>query len=161
MIALLAAALADPTTAPVPVAPAPPTPTPTRQDAAIARCLSVWRDHPFGVNPSYRVLSTTVRVMGMGSRENVEDRVTDVPELVLVEPSVNVMTKTTTVLKNPNGWYCFAENVGVMAKLVFDAHCTANLADSRSGAIVMGRSSTNGGVIVMGNAEVRRDCPVP
>lgn len=158
MIALLAVAFAEPPVAPVPVVPAPP---PSRQDAAIARCLSVWGDHPFGASPTYRVLSTTVRVMGMGSRENVEDRVTDAPELVLVEPSVNVMTKTTTVLKNPNGWYCFAENVGVMSKLVFDAHCTANIADSRSGAIVMGRSSTNGGVIVMGNAEVRRDCPSP
>lgn len=129
-----------------------------RRDAAVQRCLAHWATHPFADRPTYRVLSTSVRVMGLGSREPQEEHATPGPELVLVEPSVNVMTKTTFTLKNPNGWYCFAENVGVMSKIVYDAHCTANLADSRSGAVVIGRSATNGGVVVLGDVEVRRDC---
>jgi hypothetical protein len=153
MIPLFTAALAQ--------TPAPVTTLPTneRLDAAALRCLLHWKDHPFGPQPSYRVLSPSVRVLGLGSRETTEELATATPELVIVDTSVSVLTKTTFTLANPNGWYCFAENVGVLSKIVFDAHCSANLADSRTGALVMGRSHTNGGVVVLGDVEVRRECP--
>ena len=129
-----------------------------RQQAAIHRCLAVFGEHPFGEEPRFRVLATSVRVMGFGSPE-VVDGPTEADELVFIEPSISVMTKTTYKLNNPNGWYCFNTNVGVMSRLIFDAHCGANLADSRSGALVLGGSDTNGGVAVLGNIEVRRHCP--
>lgn len=131
--------------------------TPT-QRKAVERCMQNWADHPFGDTPDFRVLSTSVRVMGIGSSE-VREEPTDSPDLVLVEPSVNVLTRTTYKLHNPNGWYCFHANVGVLSKIVFDADCGANLADSRSGAVVMGDSDVSGGVVVLGDVEVRRSCP--
>ncbi|MEZ4316926.1 MAG: hypothetical protein R3F61_05470 [Myxococcota bacterium] len=134
-------------------------PTSERQRAAVDRCLAHWKEHPFGDAPEFRVLSASVRVFGVGSQETLESA-TEKPDLVLIEPSVNVLTKTTWKLHNPNGWYCFDTNVGVLSKIVFDADCDANLADSRSGAVVMGDTETNGGVVVLGDIEVRRSCPV-
>lgn len=134
-----------------------PTEGTERQQAAIDRCLAHFDGHPFGEKPEFRVLSASVRVMGVGSPE-VVDEPTDGPSLVLVEPSVSVLTKTTWKLHNPNGWYCFDANVGVLSKIVFDAACGANLADSRTGAVVIGNTETNGGVVVLGDVEVKRDC---
>ena len=131
-----------------------------RQHKAIDRCLDVWDGHPFGDKPSFRILSPSVRVMGIGSSEVREDP-TDEPELVLIEPSVNVLTKTTWHLDNPNGWYCFNGNVGVLSKIVFEADCAASLADSRSGAQVLGGSETNGGIVVLGDVEITRACQLP
>ena len=131
-----------------------------RQRKAISRCLGVWDGHPFGDAPAFRILSPSVRVMGLGSAE-VRETPTDSPELVLIEPSVNVLTKTTWHLDNPNGWYCFNGNVGVLSKIVFEADCGASLADSRSGAQVIGNSETNGGIVVLGEVEITRSCPVP
>jgi hypothetical protein len=131
-----------------------------RQQKAIDRCLDVWQEHPFGDSPQVRILSPSVRVLGLGSDE-IREKPTEEPELVLVEPSVNVLTKTTWYLDNPNGWYCFNGNVGVLSKIVFEADCSASLADSRSGAQVIGRSETNGGIVVLGDVEVKRACQLP
>ena len=131
-----------------------------RQQKAIDRCLDVWQTHPFGDAPQARILSPSVRVLGLGSDE-IRDAPTEQPELVLIEASVNVLTKTTWYLDNPNGWYCFNGNVGVLSKIVFEADCSASLADSRSGAQVIGRSETNGGVVVLGDVEVKRACQLP
>lgn len=136
-----------------------PTSGTERQRAAINRCIGHWGETPFAEDAKFRVLSTSVRIMGLGSQEVVETATAE-PELVLVEPSVNVLTKTTFKLRNPNGWYCFDTNVGVLSKIVFDADCGANLVDSRSGAKVAGNSATNGGVIVLGEVEVHRSCKV-
>ena len=41
----------------------------------------------------------------------VDDEATAAPQLVLVKPSVNVLTKGRFRLMNPNGWYCFESAV--------------------------------------------------
>lgn len=122
---------------------------------AINRCLSSWGNHPFGKDPGYDVLATSVKVFGIG--ENPKDKkVTDKPALILVNPAVNVMGGTTYELLNPNGWYCFKANVNVMGGLVIKADCKAHLASSSSGATVFGKSnSTEKGVTVMGSTKVQ------
>src|SRR5579872_273547 len=71
----------------------------------IDACLRAWGTHPFGKNPPFRTLKSNVKVVGVGA--NTKDTVvTENPELVLVSASVNVMSKQTFELRNPNGWYC-------------------------------------------------------
>lgn len=128
---------------------------------AIKRCLTAWDQHPFDPNGPWepRWITTKVRVVGVGA-EVTDDAATDYPQLIYVKPAVNVMTKTTLGLLNPNGWYCLEANVTVMGKLVLKAACDAHLADSRSGATVMGSNDAQGGVTVMGSTRVERvgDC---
>ena len=130
------------------------------QRTIVARCLAAWAgSHPFKAvgEQSFRVIRPQVRVMGMGGQE-VEDAITtDKPALVLIEPSVNVMTKTTFKLLNPNAWYCFDANVTVMGKSVVEVDCGAKLADGRSGVEVFGANDPDKqGVTVMGATEVHR-----
>jgi len=125
--------------------------------AALQRCIAAWGDSPFGKAPyKARFIEAKVRVMGAG-HEIDDDVATTWPQLIFVKPAVNVMTKTTVKLRNPNGWYCLEANVTVMGKLVIQAACDAHLADSRSGATVIGSNSSDGGVTVMGSTQVVRD----
>lgn len=124
-------------------------------DSAVSKCLAAWGEHPFGKNPKFKTLSTSVRVFGIGS-EPVDDAVTEKPALILINPAVNVMGGTTYELLNPNGWYCFRATVNVMGGLTVKAHCKAHLASSNSGATVMGsNNSANKGVTVMGSTKVQ------
>jgi hypothetical protein len=119
------------------------------QRAVVGRCLSSWATHPFGKvgEQSFRVIRPKVRVMGMGSAEIVDDVATTDPVLVLVEPSVNVMTKTTYTMMNPNGWYCFDTSVTVLGKAVVQVHCHAALAEGRDG----------GAAVIAANDEGRKN----
>jgi hypothetical protein len=104
-----------------------------------------------------------VRLLGVGAQ--IEDKTTTAtPDLVLVKPTVSVMTKSTLRLLNPNGWYCLKSNVTVMAKSVIELGCGSNVADSRAGTAVLGSNAqgTGRGVTVMGKTELRRlDCSPP
>jgi hypothetical protein len=126
---------------------------------AIRECLRKWGKHPFeGKNPSYRTISTTVKVMGIGGDVN-DDQKTEKAELVLVKPGVAVMSKTLYTLNNPNGWYCLKGRVAVMGKMEFDIHCTANLASSEDDVAVLGSSDQKtGGVSVLGSVRIKRMC---
>jgi hypothetical protein len=122
-------------------------------DSAIASCLRAWGKQPFGANPRYKTLSTSVKVFGIG--ENPADRErTSSPSLVLVNTGVNVMGRTRVELLNPNGWYCFKSNVNVMGSLIITAACTAHLASAHDGTTVLGSNSDNKSVTVMGSTRV-------
>jgi hypothetical protein len=102
------------------------------------------------------VLSPSVKVLGVGA-EVTDEIETDQPQLVLVKPSVNVLTKSDFRLMNPNGWHCFASNVTVLAKSEITAHCRAHLASSRdSVAVAGGNKGGSEGVTVLGKAVVKR-----
>lgn len=127
-------------------------------DSSIAACLKAWGKHPFGNNPTFKTLSTSVKVFGIG-KSTSDTEVTSSPTLILVNPGVNVMGGTVIELLNPNGWYCLRATVNVMGGLNLRAHCRAHLASSTDGATVMGNNAENKGVTVMGSTNVERvDC---
>lgn len=133
-------------------------PKPRRTEADVIRaCLANWSDHPFRGEdlPRYRTLGSSVSVFGIGG-DVVDDVVTPDPQLVLVKPSVNVMTKGRFRLLNPNGWYCFESAVTVLAKSEIVAHCRAHLTSSVQSATVAGSNAGAEGVTVLGKAVVQR-----
>ena len=124
---------------------------------AIKSCLAAWGETPFrsAEEQPFKVLSASVKVLGVG--QDVSDETeTEQPLLVLVKPSVNVLTKSNFRLMNPNGWYCFAANVTVLAKSEITAHCRAHLASSRDALAVAGANKGTEGVTVFGKAVVKR-----
>ena len=122
-------------------------------DPSIATCLKAWGKHPFGRNPQYKTLATSVKVFGIG-RATADTDVTSAPTLVLVSAGVNVMGGSTVELLNPNGWYCLRSNVNVMGGLTIKAHCKSHLASAIDGVTVMGDNADNKGVTVMGATRV-------
>lgn len=121
----------------------------------VRTCLANWGEHPFDAsNPQFRTISASVKVFGVGS--DIVDQPTRNPELVLIEPNVSVMTKSTMNLLNPNGWYCLRKKVNVMSKSVINLHCDAHLASTIQGATVLGSNQNNDGVTVMGKAVINR-----
>jgi hypothetical protein len=126
----------------------------SEEDDAIAQCLSVWVQNPFGTNPPYKTLSTSVKVFSMGSDETMDTDITTTPALVLVNPGVNVMGETKIELKNPNGWYCLRSNVNVMGSLKIKVNCKAHIASVTGGVAVAGTNSSKNGVTVMGNSKI-------
>ncbi|NOT13763.1 MAG: hypothetical protein HOP23_18380 [Methylococcaceae bacterium] len=123
---------------------------------SITTCLNSWGQHPFGPNPNYKTLSTSVNVFGIGDDPS-DSEVTDSPSLVMVNPGVNVMGGTTIELLNPNGWYCLRSNVNVMGGMTIRLHCKAHLASATEGTTVMGSSSSNQkSVTVMGSTQVEK-----
>ena len=123
----------------------------------IRSCLGTWRDNPFPADelPHYKVLGSSVSVLGVGG-EVVDDEVTSEPQLVLVKPSVNVLTKGRVRLMNPNGWYCFESAVTVLAKSEIIAACDAHIASSIDGVAIAGGNKGTDGVTVLGKAVVKR-----
>jgi hypothetical protein len=133
-------------------------------DQAVRRCLHAWGDkQPFGKDkiPPYKILATSVKIMGIG--DAVEDKAsTKEPRLVLVKPSVAVMSKNVLRLTNPNGWYCLKANVTVMSKTVLELGCNSKVADTRQGVAVLGSNDdgTGHGVTVLGKTTIKRlGCP--
>lgn len=129
-----------------------------RQQLAIQRCLANWGKHPFtDKTPAFKEAQLTVRVLQFGDVQEI-DAPTKEPQLVYIEPNVNVLSKVTYSLSNPNGWYCFNNNVDVLSKIRFQMHCDAKLASSRDGATVMGADEAGKGVTVLGSVRVERRC---
>ena len=131
---------------------------PQRTEAEVIRsCLGSWPDNPFqgDESPRYKVLGSSVSVLGIGS-DVVDDVATPDPQLVLVKPTVNVLTKARFRLMNPNGWYCVESAVTVLAKSEITAHCKAHLTSSVQGVAVAGGNTGAEGVTVLGKAEVKR-----
>jgi len=95
-----------------------------RDSGALQACLKAWGEHPFGPNPAYRTLATSVKVFGIG--QGTADReVTPGPSLIMVNPGVNVMGGSEIELLNPNGWYCLRAAVNVMGGMDIKLHCGA------------------------------------
>ena len=125
---------------------------------SLKKCLKSWGTHPFKTDDlKYRTIAPKVKVFGIGGDSN-DDRETAGPDLVLIKPSVNVFTKGTMNLMNPNGWYCIKGKVAVFSKVEINLHCKANLAASSEGATVLGSNENNDGVTVFGKSKVKRTC---
>lgn len=129
-------------------------------NSAIAACLKAWGKHPFGSNPTYKTLSTSVKVFGIGNDPS-DSEATNSPSLVLVNPGVNVMGGTVFNLLNPNGWYCMRTNVNVMGGMTIRVHCNAKLAtgSESSSVSVMANNDDQKATTVMGSTTIERvDC---
>ena len=123
------------------------------EGGAMNRCLAAWGTHPFGKNPKYKTLSTSVKVFGIGQASG-DTEATAEPKLVMVNAGVNVMGGSKVELLNPNGWYCLKSNVNVMGGMKIKAHCKAHLASAVEGVTVLGNNSDNKAVTVMGKTTV-------
>ena len=124
------------------------------EGSTVDACLKAWGKHPFGRNPSYRTMSTSVKVFGIG-RASSDTEVTDKPVLIVVNPGVNVMGGSTIELLNPNGWYCLRTTVNVMGGMNLKAHCKAHLANS-SGQVLSEGNVDGRTISVLGAVEVDR-----
>lgn len=129
---------------------------------AVAACLSNWGKHPFGkdlAEVKFRTISPGVKILGIGGSNLNDSAVTSSPELVLVKPSVNVLSKSTFKLLNPQGWYCLKGTTAVLGSAHFEIHCKANMAsvdDNKTG--VLGAADSDG-VAVLGSIRVKKiDC---
>ena len=129
------------------------------ESGVVSSCLKSWGSHPFGAQPRYRTLATSVKVFGIG-QGTTDTVVTDKPELILVNPGINVMGGSTIELLNPNGWYCFRSNVNVMGGMTIRAHCKARIASGIEGVTVASNNAEGKAVTVMGSTVVERvGCP--
>ncbi len=124
-------------------------------DKAVAACLKAWDKHPFGKNPKYKTVQTSVKVFGIG-KSSGDHEATGSPALVLVNPGVNVMGGSTIELLNPNGWYCLRNTVNVMGGMHIKTHCKSHLASTTDGATVLANNPDSKGVTVMGSTKVER-----
>jgi hypothetical protein len=124
-------------------------------DSSVASCLKAWGKHPFGKNPQYKTLSTSVKVFGIG-RDTADIEPTNGPALVMVNPSVNVAGGSVIQLLNPNGWYCLRTTVNVMGGLTIKAHCKTHLATTSGDVLAVSNTSDDKGVTVMGSTQVER-----
>lgn len=125
---------------------------------AIRNCLGAWGKHPFGKNKVYadKVLSPSVKVFGIGGRDVADTQKTSTPQLVLIKPSVSVMSKTSFKLENPNGWYCLKATVAVLGKADFQVNCKAHVASNSGDVAVLGANENDkGGVAVLGSIRMR------
>ena len=131
-------------------------------DSSVAACLKAWGENPFGANPQYRTYGTSIKVFGIGN--DIEDtKRTSAPELVLIEPSVNLMGASTIELLNPNGWYCMRTTVSLLGRVHIRAHCKAHLAATSAGATAVGNTVDNRyfrdlSVTSIGSVSVERPC---
>ena len=126
---------------------------------SIAQCLIAWGNTPFkdADSKKFRVIESSVKVFGIGDNTNDEVK-TNYPQLILVRPTVSVMSKTTYNLNNPNGWYCFKGQVNVMGKSIINLACKTHIADSKGSETVMGKNEEKSGTTVMGKTVVNRKC---
>ena len=81
---------------------------------ALQNCLSKWGNPPFANSATFRRIKATVTVGGVGTLLR-DQQITSEPELVLVS-AVNVLGSANYELLNSQGWYCFQNNVNVLAK---------------------------------------------
>jgi len=124
----------------------------TSQQNALQTCYEQWEGHPFD-EPSkqeFTYIEPIIRVMGFGSAE-YSDEPTGADTLYLVGMNVNDLTRTTYTLNNPNGWYCFFNNVTVTAKQEVHIVRGAHIADANEHVHVLGRGDPDhSGIIVLG-----------
>lgn len=129
---------------------------------ALDACIASWgKASPFKKgHAADSVISSGVKVFGVGSGQSGNDAPTDKPALVLVRPAVNVMGKSTIHLANPNGWYCFRSNVTVAGAMHIEAPCKAHIASAKEDGTTVGAADESGkGVAVFGALRVTRtDC---
>lgn len=131
-------------------------------DDSIAACLKAWGDHPFGKNPKFKTLDTSVKMFGIGKGAG-DIEPTSAPSLVLINPIVNVMGGSSVDLLNPNGWYCLRTTVSILGPVSIRAHCKARLAATSDGKAALSdntenRAIKNLNVTVIGSVSIERPC---
>ena len=130
----------------------------------VQACLNAWgTSHPFrNVRKlRFRVIQSSVKVFGLGG-DVVDNVATDYPQLIFIKSAVNVMGKSRYRLLNPNGWYCFEDNVNVMGKAIIETACQPHLATSKGASTtVLGKTDADepGSVTVLGKTVIQRHCP--
>ncbi len=126
----------------------------------VEKCISVFPEHPFKNKSKvrFRVIEPSVKIFGLGA--NVTDETTtDYPQLILIRSAVNIMSKSSYRLMNPNGWYCFTSKVNVMGKTIIKAACDAHIVTTKGNTTVLGKSvGEQEGTTVMGKSIVERVC---
>ena len=131
-------------------------------DSSIAACLKAWGNNPFGSNPQFKTLGTSVKVFGIGKTAS-DTEPTKSPSLVLVKPIFNVAGVSTVNLLNPNGWYCLQTTLSVVGRVHLRVQCKAQLAMTSDGKTVVGNNARNNAirdavVTAMGSVPVERPC---
>ncbi len=131
-------------------------------DSPIAACLKTWGNHPFGKNPQFKTMETSVKVFGIG-KNAADSEPTSSPSLVLINPIINAMGESTVDLLNPNGWYCLRTTISVLGWVNIRAHCKAQLAATSDGNTVLGNNTENRaikniGLTVIGAISIERPC---
>lgn len=131
-------------------------------DTSIAACLKGWRDHPFGNDPQFKTLGSSVKVFGIGTATG-DSEPTSSSSLVLVSPIFSAMGGSTVKLLNPNGWYCLQTTGSILGRLTLRVHCKARLAMTSDGKTVLGDNRENTGirdivVTSMGSVSIERPC---
>ena len=131
-------------------------------DSSIAACLKAWGDDPFGKNPQFKTLGTSVKVFGIGKNTG-DTETTSSPALVLINPIFNMMGESTIELLNPNGWYCLRTTVSIAGRVNIRANCKAQLAETSDGNAMLANSTENRAmkdlnVTVMGSVSIERPC---
>lgn len=125
---------------------------------SIRNCLNAWGKHPFPKDKTVadKVLSPSVKVLGIGGRNIDDSKSTSKPSLVLIKPSVNVLSKSVFRLANPNGWYCLKGTVAVLGKAEFELDCHAKMASNNGDVAVLGANDNQeGGVAVLGTIRLK------
>ena len=121
----------------------------TETEGLLMSCLKHWGNAPFNEKSPFTLLANTVKVFGIG--QDIEDLLpTPQPKLYLVDAGPNIMGSSTIQLLNPNGYYCFKNNVNVMGGMTIQAHCHAHLASAGEGVTFGGKDSTAKSVTVFG-----------
>lgn len=121
----------------------------TETEGLLMSCLKHWGNAPFNPKSPFTLLASTVKVFGIG--QDVEDLLpTPQPKLYLVDAGPNIMGSSTIRLLNPNGYYCFKNNVNVMGGMTIQAHCHSHLAAAGEGVTFGGKDATAKSVTVFG-----------
>jgi len=126
----------------------------------VKQCIASFPTHPFKNSKKvrFRVIEPSVKVFGIG--KNVIDEVTtDYPQLILIRPAVSIMSRSSYMLMNPNGWYCFSSKVNVMGKMTIKTACKTHLTTTRGNTTVFGESDgEQAGTTVMGKTVIEKSC---
>ena len=128
---------------------------------ALKACYEVWGDHPFGAaeDQDVQYIAGRTRILGFGSKEYDNPETSSQPTLYMVGMNINYMSGTTYWLNDPNGYYCFYNNVTALSVQRVVAHTNAKLADGNSSVVIIGSDDDaegHGGIIVIGRVEVSR-----
>ncbi len=123
----------------------------------MTKCLKNFKKHPFNLEKlEYRTISSKVKVLGIGN-DIIDDTFTETPELVLVKPSINVLSNTKYQLLNANGWYCFKSKVNVLGKANVDLHCNAQLTVASNEVTVLGSDGgKENGITILGKTSTKK-----
>ena len=117
----------------------------------------LFRSIPLPQNPTWTELKGGVTVLGWGGSANLNDRVNTTPNrsIVLIKPSVSVLSSQTWNLLNPMGLYCIKSGTKVLSKVTVNLAAGASLVESRANVSVLSQNPSGlAGVNVLSDIKV-------